>query len=32
VAMAPQETFWSARYAQLTDRFGIGWQLSAEST
>jgi PhnB protein len=30
VSMPPQETFWSARYAQLTDRYGIGWQLSAE--
>ncbi|MHB1318083.1 MAG: VOC family protein [Anaerolineae bacterium] len=30
VTMPPQETFWSPRYAQLTDRFGIGWQLSAE--
>lgn len=30
VVMPPQTTFWSACYAQLTDRFGIGWQLSAE--
>jgi PhnB protein len=30
VATPPQKTFWSARYAQLTDRYGIGWQLSAE--
>lgn len=30
VLMAPQRTFWSPRYAQLTDRHGIGWQLSAE--
>lgn len=26
----PQTTFWTKRYAYVTDRFGIGWQLSYE--
>jgi uncharacterized glyoxalase superfamily protein PhnB len=30
VPMAPQRTFWSERYAQLVERYGIGWHLSAE--
>jgi PhnB protein len=30
VHMELQETFWSKAYANLTDRFGIGWQLSQE--
>jgi PhnB protein len=30
VLTSPQNTFWSERYAQLVDRYGIGWQLSAE--
>ncbi|MFF2479371.1 VOC family protein [Paenibacillus sp. NPDC058071] len=28
VGMEPQETFWSKRYGNLTDRFGIGWQFN----
>lgn len=28
--MAPQDTFWGARFAMLTDRFGINWMLNAE--
>lgn len=28
VGMELQETFWSKRYGTLTDKFGIGWQLS----
>lgn len=30
VHMELQETFWSKCYANLTDKFGIGWQLSQE--
>lgn len=30
VAMELQETFWSKCYGFLTDKFGIGWQLSYE--
>jgi PhnB protein len=25
-----QETFWAARYGQLTDRFGIPWEINCE--
>lgn len=28
VEMELQETFWSKCYGKLTDKFGIGWQLS----
>ncbi|MED3551063.1 VOC family protein [Cytobacillus praedii] len=31
VGMELQETFWSKCYGQLTDKFGIGWQLSHDS-
>ncbi|WP_419392852.1 VOC family protein [Cytobacillus praedii] len=31
VRMELQETFWSKCYGQLTDKFGIGWQLSHDS-
>lgn len=31
VQMELQETFWSKRYGMVTDKFGIGWQLSYES-
>lgn len=31
IHMEPQETFWSKCYANLTDKFGIGWQLSCEA-
>lgn len=31
VAMELQETFWSKCYGFLTDKFGIGWQLSLEN-
>jgi PhnB protein len=31
VHMELQKTFWSNCYANLTDKFGIGWQLSQES-
>lgn len=31
VIMDLQETFWSKCYGTLTDRFGIGWQLSHDS-
>jgi PhnB protein len=31
VEMELQETFWSKCYGFLTDRFGIGWQLSYQS-
>lgn len=30
VEMLLQETFWSKAYGSLTDKFGIGWQFSAE--
>lgn len=30
VEMLLQETFWSKAYGSLTDKFGIGWQMSAE--
>lgn len=26
--MPPDDTFWNARYAELVDRFGIGWKLN----
>ncbi len=31
VSMELQETFWSKCYGQLTDKFGVNWQLSHES-
>ncbi|MEK3723612.1 VOC family protein [Paenibacillus sp. FSL H8-0034] len=31
VGMELQETFWSKCYGQLTDKFGIGWQLNYDS-
>lgn len=31
VHMELQKTFWSESYANLTDKFGIGWQLSQEN-
>lgn len=31
VGMELQETFWSKCYGQLTDKFGIAWQLSHEN-
>jgi PhnB protein len=31
VTMELQKTFWSDCYGMLTDKFGIGWQLSTES-
>ncbi|MEG0472774.1 MAG: VOC family protein [Solibacillus sp.] len=30
VTMPLQETFWSKCYGQITDKFGIAWQLSHE--
>ena len=30
VTMELQETFWSPLYGNLTDRFGIDWQISVE--
>ena len=30
IEMQLQETFWSKAYGALTDKFGIGWQISAE--
>jgi PhnB protein len=30
VQMELQETFWSKCYGYLTDKFGIGWQISYE--
>lgn len=31
VTMPLQETFWSKLYGQVTDKFGIHWQLNLES-
>lgn len=31
VTMALQETFWSPAYAQVTDKFGVEWQISTEN-
>ncbi|MBT2680135.1 VOC family protein [Bacillus sp. ISL-35] len=31
VTMPLQETFWSPAYGQLTDKFGVEWQVSTES-
>jgi len=31
IAMDLQETFWSKCYGNLTDKFGIGWQVSHDS-
>lgn len=31
VGMELQETFWSKCYGQLTDKFGVQWQLSYDS-
>ncbi|MBU3113704.1 VOC family protein [Clostridium lacusfryxellense] len=31
VTMDLQETFWSKCYGSLTDKFGIGWQLSYDN-
>ena len=31
IGMDLQETFWSKCYGFVTDKFGIGWQLSLES-
>ncbi len=28
--MAPHDSFWGARFAMLTDRFGINWMLNHE--
>jgi PhnB protein len=28
--MPLQETFWSPAYGQITDKFGIEWQVSTE--
>lgn len=30
VTMPIQETFWSPAYGQVTDKFGVEWQVSAE--
>jgi PhnB protein len=30
VVMAPQETFWSPRFAMLTDQFDVNWMLNFE--
>lgn len=30
VFMEPQATFWSKAYGSLTDKYGVGWQLSQE--
>lgn len=30
VSMPPQDTFWGARFAMLTDAYGVKWMLSCE--
>lgn len=30
VSMEPQDTFWNARFAMLTDRFGVSWMFNYE--
>jgi PhnB protein len=30
IVMPLQETFWTRRFGQLTDRFGIGWMLNCD--
>jgi PhnB protein len=32
VSMPLQETFWSPAYGNVTDKFGINWQLSTETS
>jgi len=32
VSMELQETFWSKAYGQVTDKFGVEWQLSLEES
>ncbi len=32
VQMAPSKTFWSPRFAMVTDRFGLGWMVGVEPT
>jgi PhnB protein len=31
VVMPPQETFWAARFAMLTDKFGVNWMFNCEN-
>ncbi|QVY62213.1 VOC family protein [Cytobacillus gottheilii] len=31
IGMEIQETFWSPAYGQVTDQFGISWQISAQA-
>ncbi len=28
ITMEPQDTFWGARFAMLTDRFGVNWMFN----
>jgi PhnB protein len=28
ITMEPQDTFWGAYYAQLTDKYGVGWSFN----
>ncbi|MED3865061.1 VOC family protein, partial [Priestia megaterium] len=30
VGMPLQETFWSPSYGQVTDKFGVTWQISTQ--
>ncbi len=30
VEMPLQETFWSPSYGQVTDKFGVPWQISTQ--
>lgn len=32
VQMPMQKTFWSPAYGQVTDRFGVPWQINTEAT
>jgi PhnB protein len=30
--MPPQDTFWNARFAMMTDRFGVNWMLNFDKS
>ncbi|WP_431804678.1 VOC family protein [Halobacillus andaensis] len=32
IGMELQETFWSPAYGQVTDKFGVSWQISTEQS
>jgi PhnB protein len=30
VVMAPQDTFWNARFGMVTDKYGVGWMFNCD--